>query len=48
MNCQAFDCPALSCAADEVEAHKDDACCGYCAKDWVKVSIIPAANFTDL
>ena len=48
MNCQAFDCPALLCAADEVEAHKDDACCGYCAKDWVKVSIIPAANFTDL
>ena len=40
MNCQDFDCPPLSCAANEVEAHKDDACCGYCAEDWVKVSII--------
>merc|ERR1712176_736459 len=36
MNCQDFTCPALSCAADEVEAKEDDSCCGHCAKDWVK------------
>lgn len=36
MNCVDLACPALSCAADEVQAQKDDSCCGYCAADWVK------------
>jgi len=36
MSCEDYACPALACAADEVEAQKDDSCCGYCAKDWVK------------
>ena len=39
MNCVDLACPALSCAADEVQAQKDDSCCGYCAADWVKVSL---------
>ena len=37
MQCTDFKCPALTCAANEVEAHMEDACCGYCASDWVKV-----------
>ena len=38
MKCVDLVCPALSCAADEVQAQKDDSCCGYCAADWVTVS----------
>ena len=37
MQCTDFKCPTLTCAANEVEAHKEDACCGYCDSDWVKV-----------
>ena len=39
MSCVDLACPVLSCAADEVQAQKDDSCCGYCAADWVKVSL---------
>ena len=38
LNCVNLVCPALSCAGDEVQAQKEDSCCGYCAVDWVKVS----------
>jgi hypothetical protein len=37
MKCEDLACPPLACGNNEVEAQKDDSCCGYCAKDWVQV-----------
>jgi len=36
MSCSDLPCPALSCAADQIEAVKPDDCCPFCSSDWVQ------------
>ena len=36
MICSDLPCPAISCAADQIEAVKADDCCPFCSSDWVK------------